>query len=110
MNAFVINGIAWQVKYVNPNNAFLFRTDGSQTVGMTDWNTKTIYLANILRGAFLERVLCHELCHCFCFSYGISMDIQQEEFLANWISTYGREVIDLLDELLKQSNNNRGMA
>lgn len=104
MNQFAINGIVWKIEYVNPNHPALFRSDGSQTVGMTDWNTRTIYLASNLQGAFLERVLCHELCHCFCFSHNIKMDIQQEEFLANWISLYGRDVIELLDELLMQNN------
>lgn len=102
MNDFIINGIKWKIKFVNINNPILSRTDGSRTVGMTDWNTCTVYLASNLRGSFLERVLCHELCHCICFSYGIKMDIQQEEFLADWISLYGREVIDLLDDLLNK--------
>lgn len=74
--------------------------DGSKTVGMTNWLTRTIYLSSILSGPYLERVLCHELCHCFCFSYGIYINIQQEEFLANWVSIYGRDVIELLDALL----------
>lgn len=31
------------------------------------------------------------------------MDIDQEEFLANWVASYGREVIELLDDLLYQT-------
>ena len=80
----------------------LMRNDGSITVGMTDWNTKSIYLDKHLNGAFLEKVLCHELCHVICFSYNVRMDIEQEEYLANWISLYGRQVIELLDNLLSQ--------
>lgn len=38
----------------------------------------------------------------FCFSYGIIIDIIQEEFLANWISLYGRDVIELLDNIMRQ--------
>lgn len=99
---FVINGIVWNVKFVPSNSPELFRSDGSWTVGMTDWNTKSIYIDKHLEGAFLEKVLCHELCHVFCFSYRIIMDIRQEEFLADWISTYGRPVIELLDEILSK--------
>lgn len=102
MNYSVINGIVWRIEYVNPNHSALFRSDGSQTVGMTDWNTRTIYIADNLRGAFLERVLCHELCHCFCFSHDIRMDITQEEYLSNWVSLYGRQVIEILDDILYQ--------
>lgn len=31
------------------------------------------------------------------------MDSEQEEVLADWIATYGRDVIELLDNLLHQS-------
>jgi len=105
MNDFVINGIHWHIKYVGISNSKLTRSDGSRTVGMTDWNSCTVYLASNLRGRYLERVLCHELCHCICFSYDIKVSIQQEEFLANWVSLYGREVIELLDDLLYKNSH-----
>lgn len=107
MEDFYINGIRWNIKYVDNNSSMLLRSDGSRTVGMTDWNTCTVYLAKGLRGRFLERVLCHELCHCICFSYNIKMDIEQEEFLADWISLYGREVIELLDDLLDKCSKQK---
>lgn len=100
MDDFFINGIRWKIRFVGIDSPMLTRSDGSKTVGMTDWNSCTVYLASKLRGRFLERVLCHELCHCICFSYGIIIDIEQEEILADWISLHGREVIDLLDHLL----------
>ena len=87
----------------------LVRPDGSRTIGMTDWNTKSIYIDKHLHGALLEKVLCHELCHVFCFSYDITMESDQEEFLANWIATYGRQVIELLDSLLYSRNKLRLM-
>ena len=67
-------------------------------------------MANKLQGRFKEKVLCHELCHVFCFSYNIRMDAEQEEFLANWIATYGREVIELLDNLLGQTQTKKAMV
>lgn len=105
-NRFIVNNIIWCIKYVNSSSSVLTRSDGSTTVGMTDWSTKTIYLDKHLKGAFLEKVLCHELCHVLCFSYGISIPIEQEEYLANWVSLYGREVIELLDNLLSRVNGN----
>lgn len=110
MDDFIINNIRWHIQFVSIDNPKLIRSDGSRTVGMTDWNTCTIYLANNLRGTFKERVLCHELCHCICFSYDIKMNITQEEFLANWVSLYGREVIDLLDDLLYKSKERKYYA
>ena len=80
---FYINNIKWKIKFVSINNSVLTRSDGSRTVGMTDWNTCTVYLANNLTGKFLERVLCHELCHCICFSYNIKMDIDQDMLIGH---------------------------
>lgn len=109
MNDFVINGIHWKIKYVGIDSPMLRRSDGSYTVGMTCWTDKTVYLCDRLYGRFEERVLCHELCHCICFSYDIHMDLEQEEFLADWISLFGRQVIDLLDDLLTKTMYKRGV-
>lgn len=99
---FMINNQIWHIEYTDNNSNMLLRSDGSRTVGMTDGNTRTVYLARSLSGGFLERVLAHELCHCICFSYDITIPIEQEEFLADWVSLYGREVIDVLDSLISQ--------
>lgn len=42
----------------------------------------------------------HELCHCFCVSYNIYMPIEQEEYLADFISLYGTDIVYLLDVLM----------
>ena len=97
---FIINGIEWEIVFTSAYSTDLTRSDGSITVGMTDFNTKCVYLSNLLKGAFLRKVLAHELCHCFCFSYDISMPIEQEEFMADWISLYGTELVYLLDDLM----------
>lgn len=97
---FEINNIVWNIIFVNSNDKKLYRSDGSKTVGVTDLNDKCIYLSNLISGTFLRRVLAHELCHAFCMSYDVSMNIDQEEFLANWISLYGAELVYLLDDLM----------
>lgn len=99
-NMFEINGITWEIQWVNPNNKNLIRSDGTLTVGMTDWNSRCVYLSNNLKGAFLRRVMAHELCHCFCFSYDLYMPIEKEERLADWISLYGTDLVYLLDDLM----------
>lgn len=98
---FEINGVEWDVVFVNSSSDYLMRSNGTLTVGMTDWIDKTVYLAKGLRGAFLRKVLAHELCHCICFSYDIHIPIDQEEYLADWVSLYGTEVIYLLDDLMQ---------
>lgn len=94
---FVINGIDWKIEFVSPTNSILQRQDGSLTVGCTDVETRTIYLSDMLTGEFLRKVICHELCHAFSFSYGIEMTIEEEERLCDFIATYGIEIIELAD-------------
>lgn len=97
---FVINGIAWNLSLVEPYSDMLRRSDGSITLGVTDENLHTIFLNNRLKGDMFERVLCHELTHTVCMSWGISIPIETEEWLCNFMSDHGKEVIYLLDDLL----------
>lgn len=97
---FKINNKTWEIVKISRQNPMLMRSDGSRTVGMTDRDTKRIYLADDLRGKFLDRVLCHELCHAFCLSYNVYMDIDTEEIVADFLATYGREVFKIADRLL----------
>lgn len=98
---FNINGIEWDIVWVNSNSDDLRRSDGSITVAVTDWNDKCIYMSNRLKGGFLRKVMAHELCHCFCFSYSIHIPIEQEEFMADWVSLYGEDLIYLLDDIMR---------
>ena len=104
---FEINGIKWDIVWVNPNSDNLRRSDGSITVAVTDWNDKCVYMSNMLRGGFLRRVMAHELVHCFCFSYDVYMPIEEEERLAIWVSEYGEELIILLDKIMRYVLKNR---
>lgn len=98
---FEINGIEWDIEWCSPTDSNLHRSDGSLTVGMTDNRTKTIYLSDRLSGEFLRKVTAHELVHAFCMSYEVYMDIEQEEFMADWISRYGEELVYLLDDIMR---------
>lgn len=97
---FEINGRQWDIIFVNPRSEKLRRSDGSLTVGVTDGNDNCVYISNMIFGNFLRKVICHELCHCFMMSYNIHIPIKKEEFLADWISVYGTELIYLLDSLM----------
>ena len=106
---FQINGIQWTISRVPSGSTFLMRSDGSETFGVTDWNNRTIFLNKRLKGAFLRKVLAHELCHAFCFSYSIHMPIEQEEYMADWISLYGTDLVYLLDNLMLLNSQNNGI-
>lgn len=45
---FTINGIDWNLRLVGSPSPMLMRSDGTYTFGMTDRNTRDIYISNIL--------------------------------------------------------------
>lgn len=98
---FEINGIAWEVYKVPPNSPYLRRSDGVLTLGVTDFNDRAVYLSNALHGAFLRKVYIHEVCHAAIFSYGINLDLMQEEFLCDFIATYGDEIFAIVDDFFR---------
>lgn len=81
----------------------IFRMDnGEFTIGVCDDNTKTIYISNLLRGEKLKQVLCHEIVHAAMFSYNVELDYEQEELLANLIAIYGKEIVQITDNIFKR--------
>ena len=98
---FVVNNQEWQLKFVNPNNRTLMRSDGSITIGMTDNIKKTVFINNKLKGQLQDKVLCHELTHVFAFEYDYDIPIEVEEIVADFMSLYGRDIIYLLDEIME---------
>ena len=49
----------------------------------------------------LTKVITHEIVHCLIFSYGIDYSIDEEEKIADFIATFGREVINVADNIVK---------
>lgn len=96
---FVINGDYWRIALVSANHPTLIRSDGSATIGCCDDIDKTIYIFKDLNREMFKKVLCHELTHAAMFSYGIYMDIMQEEVVADLIATYGQEIINKTNEV-----------
>ena len=80
----------------------LRRSDNTITLGVTDNNDRTVYINDRLSYGMLDKVLCHELCHVFSFSYGLHIPIETEEMIADFLSTYGRDVIAVADDILKE--------
>lgn len=97
---FTINGIDWNLIFVNGASPDLLRSDGTVSLAVTDWNRRSIFVSTAPKEVYLRRIIAHELCHAFCFSYDISMPIEQEEYLASWISLYGTDLIYLLDNIM----------
>lgn len=110
LNSFVMNGLLWNVRFTNPNSPVLVDRTNTLTCAVTDPVTMTIYLADNLRGAFLNRVLLHELGHVTMFSYGLVEDIHRmckkaywleaEEWACNFIADYGAQIFGIAYSVL----------
>lgn len=97
---FTVNGFVWGLQFVSPHSLFLRRSDGVYTLGCTDNNIKTVFISNNLTDYMTEKVLCHELTHVICFSYGILIDLDTEEWLCNFVADHGKEIFEILENLL----------
>lgn len=97
---FTVNNHKWKLEFVRPSSENLLRSDGSWTFGVTDNAVKTVFILKGMSNYMTERVICHELTHCICFEYGITIPIETEEWLCNFMSDHGKEIIYLLDDLL----------
>ena len=95
-----VNGTIWTLQFVNPNSEHLRRSDGTVTLGVTDNNVKTVYIADNLPEYMTDKVLCHELTHVFAFENNYYMDIRTEEIVADFMSLFGRNIVYLADEIM----------
>ena len=113
MNSFYLNGLLWQIEFVEPFNPMLYDRTGSQRVATTDPITCKIYMLRTLNGDFLRRVLCHELGHAAMISYNLLDEIhrmvyprywiEMEEWICNFIADYGLSIFNVAYSILGDS-------
>ena len=53
-----------------------------------------------------SKVLGHEMTHAAMFSYGVQLTYDQEELLADIISTYGKEIVMVTNKVFKKIKGN----
>lgn len=102
MHRFTMNGDLWRVRFVHPDSSLLIDRTGRRTVATTDPVSMCVNLSSELEGAFLRRVLLHELGHCALISFGLLDDIRSflppdkwvaaEEWVCNIVADYGDEI------------------
>lgn len=105
-----MNGDLWRVQFVPSQDDVLIDRTGSRTLGVSDYSTHIISIANNLHGELLNRVFIHELGHCVMFSYGLLTELHRmvkkrywvdaEEFVCNILSDYGQFVIGTARDIL----------
>ena len=96
---FLINNIQWKLIFVPIDFPLLQRINGDYTIGACDNLTRTIYINEKLQGQLLKKVLCHQITHAAMFSYNIDLTVEQEELVADLISTYGEEIINVTNRI-----------
>ena len=104
---FTINGEQWWVVLVMPYDVALLMPNGNFALGACNDATKTIYINNELHGDMFEQVLCHELVHASMFAYNIRLGYDEEELIAEIISVFGEEIIDITDIMFERIRRGR---
>lgn len=98
-----VNGLTWKIKFTNNTNDL--RIGNRIHLGVTDRDSRTVFLDDSLRNRLLRKVLIHELTHVWAYSYGYNIDREDEEFLCSFIDTYAEEIINNADEFLKSDKS-----
>lgn len=102
---FLINNTYWKLAFVSPDFPLLQRESGDYSIGACDNLTRTIYINETLRDKLLKKVLCHEITHAAMFSYNVSLTPEQEELIADLISTYGEQIIYITNKIFTKLEN-----
>lgn len=102
---FIINGVTWKLSIVPENFPLLRRSNGDFAIGACDNLMRTIYINENLRDDLLKKVLCHEITHAAMFSYNVDLTLDQEELVADLISTYGDEIILITNKIFSKLEN-----
>lgn len=98
----LINNVYWKIAFVSPDFPLLRRMNGDYSIGACDNLTRTIYLNDTLTGALLKKVLCHEITHAAMFSYNVDLSLEQQELIADLISTYGEEIVFVTNKIFSK--------
>ena len=97
---FRVRDSLWRLEFCRPNSPNLLRSNGTRTVGVSDNSVKTVWIADNLSDYMVDKVLCHELVHVYCFEKNYYVDISTEEIIADFMSLYGRDIIYLADKIM----------
>ena len=91
----IINGVRWVTRLVSPAHPMLLTPWKTHALGVCDKVTQTICVDETLSPQLLKEVLCHEIVHAFMFSYMIDLSYSEEELVAELMSQYGEEILEV---------------
>lgn len=82
---------------VSPAHPMLLTPWRTHALGVCDKVTQNIYIDKTLSPHLLKEVICHELVHAFMFSYSIDLSYDEEEIVAELMSQYGEQILEITD-------------
>lgn len=95
----IINGVVWRVRLVSPAHPLLLTPWKTHALGVCDKVTQTICVDKTLSPQQLKEVLCHEIVHAFMYSYMIDLSYSEEELVAELMSKYGEDILQVTDAI-----------
>lgn len=78
----------WDIYFIPSDCEIFSMPNGNFTVGVTDLDSMTIYIADNLNKEFEREVLLHELCHAMTSVLDIDVSDDDEECHCMW---YGKQ-------------------
>ena len=91
----IFTGVRWRVRLVSSAHPLLLSPWKTHALGVCDKVTQTICVDETLSPQLLKEVLCHEIVHAFMFSYMIDLSYSEEELVAELMSQYGEEILEV---------------
>ena len=95
------NDEEWEIYFVSPLHPQLLMENGKYGLGVCDDVQKKIFINKDLNNHYMKKVLAHELTHAAAFSYNVILTYEEHEFLADFVATHGKKIIELTNNLFK---------
>lgn len=95
----IINNIVWNISFEPADSPKLKKHLGEFSVGACDLQNHCIYINENARGDFLKKILLHEITHAFIYSYDLSFDYLKEEYIADFVASYGEAILDIYKKI-----------
>lgn len=96
------NDVEWEIYFVSPTHRQLDLGNNQFALGVCDDKLKTIYINKNLKPFYMKQALAHELTHAAAFSYGLKLNREEHEALADFIVSHSRNIIEMTDEIIKR--------
>lgn len=75
----------WTVHFANADNIVFIMPNGERTIGVTDVDTREIFIANNLPRELEREVFLHEVCHAQSYVTGLNLSEKDEECMCMWV-------------------------